>query len=81
MDNVLVKKEELLNILESIRPDIDFHTAHGMIDDGILDSFDIISIVSEIDETFNIYINVADLVPENFNTLEGICKLVEKYKE
>lgn len=80
MDDVLVKKEELIEILESIRPDIDFQTAKGMIDDGILDSFDIISIVSEIDETFGIYINVADLVPDNFNTLEGIHKLVEKYK-
>lgn len=81
MDNVLVKKEELVEILESIRPDIDFQTAKGLFDDGILDSFDIISIVSELDETFGIYINVADLVPDNFNTLEGIQRLVEKYKE
>ena len=72
--------KKILDILTGIRPDIDFETAQKLIDDSILDSFDIISIVSELDEEFGIVINVADLLPENFNSLEAIFELVEKYR-
>lgn len=70
--------EKILKILQEIRPDVDFINAKKLIDDNILDSFDIISIVGEFNETFDIEINVEDLEPENFNTVEAMQKLIDK---
>ena len=73
--------EELLGILKEIRPDVDFETETKLIDDSILDSFDIISIVGELNEHYGIEIDVEDLEPDNFNTAEAILKLVTKLQE
>ena len=70
-------KEKVLEILQGIRPDVEFETATELIDDGVLDSFDIISIVSELNERFDIEITADELEPENFNTLSAIVTLVE----
>lgn len=70
--------EELKAILEEIRPDIDFDKEKKLIDDDILDSFDIIAAVSEINERYTIRINADDLLPENFNSIEAIYDLVVK---
>lgn len=72
--------EELIKILEEIRPDLDFTAETKLIDDGILDSFDIISIVGELNDAYDIEINVADLLPENFNSASDMLELVEKLK-
>ena len=71
--------EKLMEILADIRPDLDFETQDKLIDDGILDSFDIISIVSEVNSAFDIGINVVDLKPENFNNAQAIWRLIERY--
>ena len=55
--------------------------AKALIDDQMLDSFDIISIVSEINDTFDISINVNDLLPENFNSVDAILALITKLQE
>lgn len=73
--------EEILEILREIRPDVDFENETKLIDDDILDSFDIISIVSEFNESFDISINVEDLEPDNFNTVEAMKNLIEKLQE
>lgn len=70
-------KEEVLAVLQSVRQDVDFLTETKLIDDGVLDSFDIISIVSELNEKFDIDITADELEPENFNTLDAIVSLVE----
>ena len=70
--------EQLIKIMSEIRPDIDFETADSLIDDDILDSFDIISIVSEVNDQFGIEINVNDLLPENFNTAEALFELITR---
>lgn len=70
--------EELQSILEEIRPDLDFTAEKKLIDDGILDSFDIISIVGELNTAFDIEINVEDLLPENFNSMEAMQELITK---
>lgn len=70
--------EKLKAILEQVRPDVDFDKETQLIDADILDSFDIISIVSEINEQFDIEINVNDLLPENFNSVSAIYKLITK---
>lgn len=73
--------KELMEILEDLRPDVDFAGETGLIDNGILDSFDIVSLVSELNDTFDIEIQPTDLVPENFNSAEAIWALVEKLQD
>lgn len=75
-----IKMDELMSILEDVRPDVDFTKEKALIDDQILDSFDIISIVGDINETFDVEINVNDLLPENFNSAEAIYDLIQKLK-
>ncbi len=73
--------EELLKILKEIRPDVDFEHETKLIDDEILDSFDIISIVGELNVHYDIEINVEDLEPDNFNTVQAMLELIEKLQE
>ena len=73
--------EEILKILEGIRPDVDFVNEKKLIDEGILDSFDIIQVVQELNEAFEVEINVEDLEPENFNTIEAMQELIEKLQQ
>ncbi len=70
--------EEILEILQEVRPDVDFLKEERLIDDNILDSFDIITIVGEFNEEFDIEIDVEDLEPENFNTVAAMQELIEK---
>lgn len=73
-----IMKEQILEILNDINEDVDYETETALIDDGILDSFDIVSLVSELNSNFDINITVVDLVPENFNTLSAMTALVER---
>ena len=73
-------KEQLMQILPECCPDIDFETEVALIDDGILESLDIVMIVSEIKDVLDVEITVDDLVPENFNSVDQILALVEARK-
>ena len=70
--------EKLLEILTDLHPDVDFETANTLIDDGILDSFDIVTLVSEIDAEFDVAIPAEELVPENFNSAKALYELIQK---
>ena len=72
--------ERLLEILEGIRPDVDFANEKSLIDGGFLDSFDVASIIAELDDEYDITIRVTELKPENFNSAEAIMKMVERLK-
>lgn len=72
--------EQLLEILKGIRPDVDFENEKELIDDGILDSFDVVSIISEIDEKLGVQIRITELDPENFNSVESIWDIVQGLK-
>ncbi len=72
--------EQLLELLKGIRPDIDFENETALIDDGYLDSFDVVSIISEIDDKFGAQIRINELDPENFNSAEAIWNLIQKLK-
>ena len=72
--------EKLIEILEGIRPDIDFRNETALIDDGILDSFDVVSIISELDDAFDVQIRITELDPENFNSAESIWNLIQSLK-
>ncbi len=73
--------EELMQILEEIRPDVDFKSEKKLIDNSILDSFDIVSLVGELNDEFDIDINPAELVPENFNSVEAMYKMIERLQD
>ena len=72
--------EELMEILEDICPDVDFENEKALMDDKILSSFDVISIVSEINEAYGIRITPAEVIPDNFNTVDGMWKMICRLK-
>ena len=69
--------EKLMEILRQNVPGVDFENEKALVDDEILDSMDIVTIVSEIMDAFSIELNVEDLIPENFNSVEAISALIE----
>ena len=74
-------RDTILEILTDLRPDVDFENETALITKGILESFDIVSLVSELSDEFVITIRPKDLVPENFNSLDAMCALVERLEE
>ena len=70
--------EQLLNILAELHPEVDFETEEHLIDNKILDSFDIVTIVAEIDSEFDVSIPAEELVPENFNSADAIMALIQR---
>lgn len=74
-------KDELMKILTEIRPDVDFENETSLIDDGILDSMDIVSLVGELDDAFDVTVGVENLLPENFNSVDAMVKLIERLQD
>ena len=72
--------EKLLEILKEVCDDVDFEKGQHLIDDEILDSFDIVDIVSEISSEFGVNITVNELLPENFNSADAMWNLIETLK-
>ena len=70
--------DEILEILEGINPDIDFETCDTLLDDGILASLDIVSVIAELSDAFDITIPARDIVPENFNSAEAMYAMVQR---
>ena len=73
--------EKLIEILSAIHPEVDFENTVDLIDDGILDSLDIVTIVTEINDVFDVTIPAEEIVPENFNSAEALYALIEKLDE
>ena len=73
--------EELLTILTEAVPGVDFEMETALVDDEILESLDIVTIVSEIKDAFDVEITVDDLVPQNFNSVEAMLALIESKKD
>ncbi|MBR2950696.1 MAG: acyl carrier protein [Lachnospiraceae bacterium] len=73
--------DELLEILTDLHPEVDFELETGLIDNKILDSFDIITIISEIADNFDIAIPAKEIIPENFNSAEALWALIEKLED
>ena len=74
-------REEVMAILTEIRKDVDFENETKLIDDSILASLDIVAIVGEFNETFDVEISVEDLIPENFNSVNAMVALIESAQE
>jgi acyl carrier protein len=74
-------EEKLLQVLTESCPGIDFANETALIDDGILESLDIVTIVSEIMNEFDIELNVDDLLPENFNSVQAMLELIRSRQQ
>lgn len=72
--------EELMEILEALKPEIDFAVEKELIDDGLLESFDVITLIAEIEDQLGIEIPAEEIVPENFNSANDIWHLCERIK-
>jgi acyl carrier protein len=73
----MIDRATLLDILRDVCPDLDFERETSLIDDGLLESLDIVSIVTGIIDEFDVEINVDDLLPENFNSVDDMIALIE----
>ena len=71
---------KLLQILTESCPGVDFTKETALVDDGFLESLDLVTIVSEIMATFDIELNVDDLLPENFNSVPAMLRLIQSRK-
>lgn len=69
----------IAEILKEIRPEFDFTASQDFVGDGMLDSFDIVTLVSDLDKAYGISISGLDIVPENFQNIASIQKLLQKY--
>lgn len=72
---------ELLEILQELHSDVDFETCDTLIDDKILDSFDIVTLISEINSEFDVAIPAEEIIPENFNSAKALWTLIEKLED
>ena len=70
--------DKLLEILSEVRPDVDFKNETKLIDNGILDSLNIMEIIAEISDEFNIELSPADIVPANFNSAESLWAMIQR---
>ncbi len=73
--------ERLIELLEEIKEDVDFENETALIDDGILDSFDILQIISSLNDEYDISIPASEIVPENFNSAKALWAMVQRLEE
>ena len=76
MDDITL--DDVIEVLEDVREDIDYATECALIDNKIFDSFDILSAISALNEEFDVSIPAKDIVPENFNSAAAMCALVQR---
>ena len=72
---------KILELLKDLQPSFDFEEGVDFIAEGYLDSFDLVTLIGELEDTFSVIISALELTPENFASVESICKLVRKSKK
>ena len=70
--------ERIIELLQEIKEDIDYENEKNLIDDELLDSFDILQIISALDDEFDVSIPAAMIIPENFNSVEALWEMVQE---
>lgn len=73
--------EQMIEILEDIQPGVDYANCTTLIDDGILESFAILSIVGELEDVFGVSLTPAEIVPENFNSAQALWDMVQRLQK
>ena len=74
-------KEQIIEILEDIQPEADYDTCQTLIDDHILTSLDVLSLVAELEDEFDVTIPTVEIIPSNFNSVDAIAAMVERLQE
>lgn len=74
-------KEQIIEILEDIQPEADYETCQTLIDDHILTSLDVLSLVAELEDEFDVTIPTVQIIPSNFNSVDAIAAMVERLQE
>lgn len=74
-------EEQLMDILTDLRSDVDFETETQLVTDGVLESFDIVSLVAALTDTFDIDIQAKDLLPENFNSAQAMLRMIVRLQD
>ena len=74
-------KEQSIEILEDIQPEADYETCQTLIDDHILTSLDVLSLVAELEDEFDVTIPTVEIIPSNFNSVDAIAAMVERLQE
>ena len=74
-------KEQIIEILEYIQPEADYETCRTLIDDHILSSLDVLSLVAELEDEFDVTIPTVEVIPSNFNSVDAIAAMVERLQE
>jgi acyl carrier protein len=73
--------EKLIEMLEELHPDVDFRTCDTLIDGKVLDSFDIVTLIADIDSEFDVTIPAEEIIPENFNSAKALFALIERLSD
>lgn len=73
--------DELLEILQNMHPEVDFDASDRLVDDKVLDSFDIVTLISEIYESFGVAVPAEEIVPENFNSAQALYALIQRLED
>lgn len=73
--------ENLIEILEELRPDVDFNTCDKLIDGHILDSLAIISLIADIEDEFDITVPTVEIIPKNFNSAQAMWEMIQRLSE
>ena len=74
-------KEQIIEILEDIQPEADYETCQTLLDDHILTSLDVLSLVAELEDEFDVTIPTVEIIPSNFNSVDAIAAMVERLQE
>jgi acyl carrier protein len=73
--------DTIIELLEEINPDVDYETNERLIDDHLIDSLSLLSLIAELEEEFDITVPAVEIVPDNFNSAKAIYKMVERLEE
>lgn len=74
-------KEQIIKILSELRPEFDFTQDANFIEEGMLDSFDVVTLVDAIEDEMGVAISGMDVLPENFCSIDAICKTIERNRK
>ena len=73
--------QQIINAILEVKPGVDLESSKDFIEDGIIDSFDVITIISELNDIFDVEIGMLDLVPENFKSIDTIAAMIQRLAE
>jgi acyl carrier protein len=73
--------EKILSILKELQPEYDFEDNVDFIEMGYLDSFDVVTLVAEIEDEYSVLISALDIIPENFSSVANICNMIKRSRK